>query len=245
MPKPGRHDDEVARPVASLDDRGHCVGTPTTPFVATLRPADARGEVTLCSRPPHPHLGSRSPARLTLRTHGPGVMTRLRERIMGLFAGLFVATAVLAALELTGLRQAPGSLEPVARRIGPAFLFLLLLVLVKFGPTAWRELKYWATRPFMFGDALLVTVFAALVTARWWRSAVLGVFGATWTLPTTLLGSLAGVAELARWARWGWDRLGDPPASPPPTATGELLDKVVGPDGLEPLPDLDTDDTLD
>jgi len=163
---------------------------------------------------------------------------------MGLLAGLFVATAAVAALDLLDLNEAPSWLDLVRRRVGPAFVFLLVLVLLKFGPAVWRELKYWATRPVTFADAFLLTTFVAFVTASWWRSTLLGISRSTWALPTTLLGLLAGAAELARWARWIWN-LRDPGPSASTTATGELLDKVVGPDGLEPLPDLGTDDALD
>src|SRR5690349_5689277 len=121
---------------------------------------------------------------------------------MGLLAGLFVATAAVAALDLLDLNDEPTWVDLVRRRVGPAFVFLLVLVLLKFGLAVWRELKYWATRPVTFADAFLLTTFVAFVTASWWRSTLLGISRATWALPTTLLGLLAGAAELARWARW-------------------------------------------
>ena len=186
-------------------------------------------------------------ARLAVSRKPSMVPERLNRRSLALGAlqGLLLGALVVFGVEILDADALIERSWPTLKLASPALVLLVLLLAVRASVAPWRQLRLWSLRRFEPADAFLLSVTLALAAAPRWVVLLSDQRPLSGRFFVIALAVTAGAIELARWSGSALHRLKGRGAAPAPADEPNVLERVLGDGGMEPLADLDSDDPLD
>lgn len=168
---------------------------------------------------------------------------QVRRGLAAIFGAAFACVVSVGALDTYWSKVVATVGAEQSRVVMVALLLLAAVPIVLHSPRLVRQTASWAVRPPRAQDVFLLALGLGLLTASKWASMLIQSERIDWLPVTKALGSIVSALLVARSI--GRARKRSSSRAPQPADDNDLLHRVIGPRGMEPLLDLDEEDALD